>query len=39
MDIKPYISDVTVTDDFILEQVTKSANEEAERQKRLSTLH
>ncbi len=39
LDIKPYISDLTVTDDFILEQVTKSANEETERQKRLSTVH
>lgn len=38
-DIKPHNSDLTVTDDFILEQVTKSANEEAERQKRLSTVY
>lgn len=35
-DIKPYISDLTATDDFILEQITKAAAEEAERQKRLA---
>lgn len=34
-DIKPYISDLQVTDDFILEQITKSASEESERLKRL----
>ena len=34
-DIKPYLSDSRVTDDFIIEQVTKSASEEAERLKRL----
>lgn len=28
LDIKPYISDLTVTDDFILQQVSKSANGE-----------
>lgn len=39
LDIKPYISDLTVTDDFILEQITKSANVETERQKRLNTVH
>lgn len=28
LDIKPYISDLTVTDDFILEKVSKSTNDE-----------
>ncbi|XP_036423626.1 uncharacterized protein LOC118806323 [Colossoma macropomum] len=36
-DIKPYLTDPQVTDDFILEQITKSATEEAERQKRLTS--
>ncbi|KAK0151978.1 hypothetical protein N1851_006677 [Merluccius polli] len=31
-------SDQVVTDDFLLEQITKSANEEAERLKRLGTV-
>lgn len=34
-DIKCHLSDLSVTDDFILEQITKAATEEAERQKRL----
>ncbi|XP_077346127.1 uncharacterized protein LOC143989728 [Lithobates pipiens] len=36
-DIKPYVSDLTVTDDFIIEQVTRSVDEETERQRRLSS--
>lgn len=36
-DIKPYISDLTATDDFILEQITKAAAEDAERQIRLAS--
>ncbi|XP_077340604.1 uncharacterized protein LOC143984182 [Lithobates pipiens] len=36
-DIKPYVSDLTVTDDFIIEQVTRSVDEETERQRRLNS--
>lgn len=38
-DIRPYISDTNIADDAILEQITHSANEEAERQNRLGPTH
>lgn len=37
-DLKPYATDFQVTDDVLLEQITKSTNEEAERLKRLGTV-
>lgn len=36
-DLKPYLNDMQVSDDFLLEQITKSTSEEAQRQKRLGT--
>lgn len=36
-DLKPFLSDTQVSDDFLLEQITNSANEEEGRIKRLST--
>lgn len=39
LDIMPYISDLAVTDNFILEQVTKLATEKTEKQKRLCNVH
>lgn len=37
-DLRPYATDFQVTDDVLLEQITKSTNEEAERLKRLGTV-
>lgn len=37
-DLKPYITDSQVTDILLLEQITKSTNEEAQRLKRLGTV-
>lgn len=34
-DLKPYLKDMQIGDDFLLEQMTKSTSEEAERHKRL----
>lgn len=36
-DLKPLLTDLQVSDDLLLEQITKSTSEEAERLKRLST--
>lgn len=36
-DLKPILHDMKVSDDFLLEQITKSTREETERQKRLGT--
>ena len=36
-DLKPFLSDTQVSDDFLLEQITKSTSEEEGRLKRLST--
>lgn len=36
-DLKLFLHDMQVSDDFLLEQITKSTSEEAERQKRLGT--
>ncbi len=37
-DLKPFLSDMQVSDDFLLEQVTKSTSEEEGRLKRLNTV-
>ncbi len=37
-DLKPFLSDMQVSDDFLLEQVTKSTSEEEGRLKRLITV-
>ncbi|KAI4875326.1 hypothetical protein NFI96_030093, partial [Prochilodus magdalenae] len=37
-DLKPYLTDLQVSDDCLLEQITKSTSEEAERLKRLGTV-
>lgn len=37
-DLKPFLSDIQVSDDFLLEQVTKSTSEEEGRLKRLITV-
>ncbi|KAL0152668.1 hypothetical protein M9458_052391, partial [Cirrhinus mrigala] len=37
-DLKPFLSDMQVSDDFLLEQVTKSTSEEEGRLKRMSTV-
>lgn len=37
-DLKPYLNDMQTSDDFLLEQITKSTSEEAQRQKRLGTI-
>lgn len=34
-DLKPFLTDMQVSDDLLLEQISKSTSEEAERQKRL----
>ncbi|XP_025757014.1 uncharacterized protein LOC109195871 isoform X1 [Oreochromis niloticus] len=36
-DLKPFLNDLQVSDDFLLEQITKSTSEEAERLRRLGT--
>lgn len=36
-DLKSYLNDMQISDDFLLEQITKSTSEEAQRQKRLGT--
>lgn len=38
LDLKPFLSDTQVSDDFLLEQITKSTSEEEGRLKRLSTV-
>lgn len=38
-DIKPYISNMSITDDFILEMITRSVSEDTERQNRLGQVH
>lgn len=38
-DLKPHISDLGVTDDSILELITKAVSEDAERQNRLGQTH
>ena len=37
-DLKPLLTDLQVSDDFLLDQITKSMSEEAERLKRLGTV-
>ncbi|XP_034023284.1 uncharacterized protein LOC117507524 [Thalassophryne amazonica] len=37
-DLKPLLTELQVTDDFLLDQITKSTSEEAERLKRLGTV-
>lgn len=38
-DLKPHISDLSVTDDSILEIITKAVSEDTERQNRLGQTH
>lgn len=38
-DIKPHISNMSVSDDFILEMITRSVSEDTERQNRLGQTH
>ncbi len=37
-DLKPFLTDLHVSDDFLLDQITKCTSEEAERLKRLGTV-
>lgn len=37
-DLKPFLTDLQVSDDFLLDQITKSTSEETERLRRLGTV-